>query len=647
MRLPRQAVRVRQAVAPDWLIEVVRPRPAPVPWAAMVRAALAICVPLAAGLAAHEVALGLLPAIGGLIAVSVDLGGPYWARAKRVGSATVFGGAVGLTIGTLIHGRGWVAVIALVLVAGFSVVLTELGSIGSVTGMQMLVSASFGFGPLGALRPWWTGPLEFLIGVAWAMILILPGWLLAPQSAEQHAVADVYRALAARLRAVGTSGYVASRRALTGALNAAYDQLITTRTLSGGVNRRLMALIALLNHAHLVTEATTAVAVAGDKPPPAVADAIDELADSILYRTPPPAIPPPWDDTPGARALHDALTGAVRLLSGQQVAPPPGLDGPPGRPGQARPRLWQRLDRAMDQVRGGRLIRTFALRLMASIGLAAVVSEVLPLQRSYWVVLTVAIVLKPDLGSVFARALQRGIGTIVGAVIGAIILAIVPYGLWLLIPFAVLAALLPYGRSRNYGLFSTLQTPLVVLLIDLLDRTGWRLAEARLLDTLIGCAIALVVGYALWPSSYQAHLPDRFADAVEKVSAYTERALVKHAPDRLRLRRQTYRDLSDVRTEFQRTMSEPPAMSRRAAAWWPAVVGLEQVMDAVTAASVSIDMGAPAPPVAAVRQITAVLDQIAGSVRSGIRLTGEAKLPSDEALSPVTDAVRGVRAVVA
>src|SRR5580692_1914273 len=63
---------LRAVVVPEWLAEVVRPRRAPVPWPEMVRAALAICVPLAAGLAAHQVALGLLPAVGGLIAVSVD-----------------------------------------------------------------------------------------------------------------------------------------------------------------------------------------------------------------------------------------------------------------------------------------------------------------------------------------------------------------------------------------------------------------------------------------------------------------------------------------------------------------------------------------------------------------------------------------------
>ena len=64
----------------------------------------------------------------------------------------------------------------------------------------------------------------------------------------------------------------------------------------------------------------------------------------------------------------------------------------------------------------------FTLRLMACMGAAGVVSEVLPLQRSYWVPLTVAIVFKPDYGSVFARALQRGIGTVVGAVAGAVLL---------------------------------------------------------------------------------------------------------------------------------------------------------------------------------------------------------------------------------
>ncbi len=289
---------------------------------------------------------------------------------------------------------------------------------------------------------------------------------------------------------------------------------------------------------------------------------------------------------------------------------------------------------------------------MASVGVAAVMSEILPLQRSYWVVLTVAIVFKPDFGSVFARAVQRGIGTVIGAVLGAVILVAVPYGLWLLIPVAILAALMPYGRSLNYGMQAVFLTPLVVLLIDLLDRTGWPLAEARLIDTLLGCAIVLLIGFAPWPGSWQAHLSDQFAATVSHVSGYTERALAGPSSERSHLRRQTYRELSDLRAEFQRSMSQPRALARQATAWWPAVAGLEQVMDAVTAAAVAVDHGAPAPPAGDVRRVTSTLDQVAGAVRAGTRLPAVTDRPdgthraAGETLAPVTDAVRSVQAVL-
>ena len=70
-----------------------------------------------------------------------------------------------------------------------------------------------------------------------------------------------------------------------------------------------------------------------------------------------------------------------------------------------------------------------------------------------------------------------------GAVAGAVLLVLI-HGTWLLIPFGILAVLLPFGRSRNYGLLSAFLTPLVVVvLIDLLSPAGWRLAEDRLIDT--------------------------------------------------------------------------------------------------------------------------------------------------------------------
>ena len=145
-----------------WLAEVIRPKKAPVPWSAMVRATLAICVPLSAAMALSRVTLGVLPAMGGMLGTMVDTGGPYLIRVKRVGSAAMFGGALGLAVGSVIHGTGWIAVVAMVVVAGVSGVLTMAGDVGSVTGLQLLVYTSLGLGPIGAQRPLWHTAAGFL-----------------------------------------------------------------------------------------------------------------------------------------------------------------------------------------------------------------------------------------------------------------------------------------------------------------------------------------------------------------------------------------------------------------------------------------------------------------------------------------------------
>jgi hypothetical protein len=66
----------------------------------------------------------------------------------------------------------------------------------------------------------------------------------------------------------------------------------------------------------------------------------------------------------------------------------------------------------------------------------------------------------------------------------------------------------------------------------------------------------------------------------------------------------------------------------------------------VTATAVAIGHGAPAPSPRAVQQLTSVLDKIADAVQAGVAPSGPFDLPSDEALQPVTDAVRAVLGVM-
>ncbi|MGH3296722.1 MAG: FUSC family protein, partial [Trebonia sp.] len=510
-----------------------------------------------------------------------------------------------------------------------------------------------------------------------------PGYLLSPKSPQRKAVAEVYHALARDLRQIGTPVAAGAHVALAGALNTAYDLVLTTRASASGRSRRDTHLIAVLNVSHQFAEADAALRATGERVPPLVTEEIDRFGDAVVADHGPgsgaigfggrppkggpplPLIPPQWSPSPGAVALRDAMVNLVRVLSGnwRPAAAVPGGAADHG----LRERLRARARRVLEQLIGGRIAWEFTIRLMLCTGVGAVASEVLPLARSYWLVLTVGTILKPDFGSVFARAVQRGVGTIVGAVLAAVILALVPYGPWLLLPFGVLAALLPFAKARNYGLVATFLTPLVVLLVDLLDVGGWHLAEARLVDTALASVIVLVVGYAPWPSAWQAHLPGQFAETLRTVCAYTDEALVtmpaariaatgsatspRRAPGeapglRPRLRRGAYQSLSNLRAEFQRMMSEPPAVSRRATAWWPAVVGLDEVMDAVTATVVSIGRGAPVPSAGSVHALTGTLRAVADAVETETPPRVVNPLPADPDLEAVTASVRSVISVL-
>jgi uncharacterized membrane protein YccC len=189
----------------------------------------------------------------------------------------------------------------------------------------------------------------------------------------------------------------------------------------------------------------------------------------------------------------------------------------------------------------------------------------------------------------------------------------------------------------------------------------------RLVDTVLASAIVLLIGYAPWPSAWQAHLPGQFAASLRAVCAYADQALVEMPAARIastgtarnparppgeapglrgRLRRQAYQSLSNLRAEFQRMMSEPPAVSRRATAWWPAVVGLEEVMDTVTSTVVAIGRGAPVPSAASVHALTGTLRAVADAIETDTPPQLAGPLPADPALDAVTASVRAVLSVL-
>ncbi|MFF0552266.1 FUSC family protein [Streptomyces sp. NPDC004311] len=636
---------------PAWLLQGLKPTTAPVPWAAAGRAAVALAVPLAVGFALDEPEYGALASMGALSGVIGDTADAYRMRVLNIAVPQFFG-AVGVALGTLVYGHGWLAVGVLTLIALVSGMISSIGTVASVSGLLLLLNAVVGAG-LPMPQPWWTAPLLLSAGGLFVLALSLLAWPLRGRQPERAAVAATYRALAAAYEAAGGPAdvYDERRRQVTQALNQAYDLILGRRARVHGRSPSLVRMLSQLNVVIPLVEAAPAAHLRGRPLPPAVPAAVRELAAAVEDgRTTAPELDLPPPHTPAERAVDAALRHAARIVP--LAAPDPyNVDDRLGRPAALRVRTRR-------AVRGMVLSEAswrYGLRLALCIGLAQALVSVVELERSYWIALTVTFVLKPDFGSVFSRAVLRAVGTALGLVVAAAVLAEVPRGWWDVPVIMVLGALVPVFSAKGYAFQTAAITPVILLLSDLLNHQGFDLIRPRLIDSLIGCAITLVAGYLLWPESWHTRIGDRLADTVDDTARYLERAFAP-VPDeaahaaartaRLQARRRIYRDLSGVRSEFQRALTEPPPTGTRAAAWWPLVVAVERIVDATTAARVRVNHGAAPPAADEVESLARQLHELAGRVRSStvpVRVEGEPEGDAASVLAPVRQEVAAAR----
>lgn len=632
---------------PDWLVRNLRSQPAPVNWAAVVRAAVAIALPLAIGLAVDRPFYGALASMGALNGVISDTAAAYRVRIPTIAIPQLFG-AVGVTVGALVYGRGWVAVAAVTGVALVSGMISTIGAVASASGLVLLLTCVVGAG-LPMPGEWWLAPLLMSGGGLLVLLLALLAWPLRSGVPERAAVADTYRKVAALLIAVDgdTQDYDAARHAVTQSLNQSYDIVLAHRARHHGRSPELARLLAQLNAITPVVEAAPAARLSGIRLPPEIPEAVRHLASAVeTGYTGPIGLKTPVPATETARAVDHALRHAAEVVATPDVDPR-GIDDRLGRPAA----LSIRAARAARNVALSAASWRYGLRLALCIGIAQVLVSIIAVPRSYWVALTITFVLKPDFGSVFSRALLRALGTVAGLVVAAAVLAEVPRGWWDVPVLLILAPLIPALTPRGYGYQTAAITPVILLLSDVLNRQGTGLLLPRLVDSLIGCAIALVAGYLLWPESWHTRVGDRLAGAVEDTARYVEAAFGPDAVDpaaRARMRRGLYRDLSAIRTEFQRALTEPPPTGRRAAAWWPLVVAVERIVDATTAARVRVRHGAAPPSTAEVTQVARQLRELAEGVREAetlyeVRtdLTG----PAGSVLEPLRQEVAAARAI--
>ncbi|AQS70121.1 FUSC family protein [Streptomyces pactum] len=597
----RRACRAGLAL-PPWLAHALRSQGGPVPWSAVTRGALAGGPLLFAAVLADRASLGVVAAIAAMLAGINDRPGSRRTSVRRIG-VPALAGAVGLLVGTY-AGQHLGAVPLTLTLTGLGLVaggVSAVGAVASGAGTQLLVTSAVGAGmPLPDAG--WQSVLAFLAGAGWLLALRLvlpsPGSLTGASrfdsrfdlrfdfrfayrfDGERAAVADVYDAVAALLDAAGTEHAVARRAALTAALDHAQDALAGPRLrrhASSPAERRLHAQYAA---ALPLGEAATALAWAERALPARAGEGPRRLAAAVRGNSHAGPLPAPSRTDPARRALDDALLNAAEAF-----------DRGSGRDLHTRRRSGASLARTVLGAGG----REYGLRAGLCFGAGAAVAQVLhhghwygSHQHWYWLPATVVFLVKPDLGPLVSRVLCRAAGTVLGALLFAGFAAVLPRPEGLVVLVAVCGALVPVA-ARHFAAQTTVVTVLVLALVMVGGEP--QASVSRIGETLLACAIVLVVGHLPMPGQRGGGVRARIEAADTAAHAYLAHVLSESdaRATRWTLRREAYRTLAEARAAITLAAAELPALARHSQGADEVAAVLERLVDTTTACAVHLD----------------------------------------------------------
>ena len=165
--------------------------------------------------------------------------------------------------------------------------------------------------------------------------------------------------------------------------------------------------------------------------------------------------------------------------------------------------IWLRLQRNMSP-ESALFRHAVRMSLVLCAGYAFI--QFTGLQHGYWILLTSLFVCQPNYNATRHRLALRIIGTLVGVAIGLPVLLLVPSVEGQLLLIVLTGVLFFAFRNVQYAHATMFITLLVLLCFNLLGE-GFEVALPRIIDTLIGCAIAWAAVSFIWPDWKFRNLP--------------------------------------------------------------------------------------------------------------------------------------------
>jgi uncharacterized membrane protein (TIGR01666 family) len=268
--------------------------------------------------------------------------------------------------------------------------------------------------------------------------------------------------------------------------------------------------------------------------------------------------------------------------------------------------------------------------------------------HSYWVLLTIIVILKPGFSLSKQRNYQRLIGTIVGGIVGILVLIYIPNTK---AEFFLMLALMigAYSFQRlNYVVSVIFMTPYVLILFKFLGVGHLNIVEERVVDTIIGSSIAFAASYLIFPTWEFEQIKQSLAEVICSNLNY----LVKIAQsitgkqvtttDYKLARKDVFVKSANLSAAFERMTSEPKSKQRNIRDIHKFVV-LNHILSSYTAtvaSEITVKHMHKATPdtLKLVKRSIAILNESAQKLGGKrVEFTGEKAEPAETAAPTVTD----------
>ena len=205
-----------------------------------------------------------------------------------------------------------------------------------------------------------------------------------------------------------------------------------------------------------------------------------------------------------------------------------------------------------------------SLRMMVTCIAGFLIAKLLPnAHHSYWILLTIIVIIKPGFSLTKQRNYERLFGTVAGGLIGLLIIYFIQ-DRTILFGFIIFFMVGTYTFIRsNYILMVIFTTPYVLILFNLLGLGFVNIAEERLLDTGIASVLALAGSYFLFPSWESVQLESYMVQVLKANQNYLQQLAAFFSGNNQSqleynlVRKELFVSTANLSAAFQRMLSEP------------------------------------------------------------------------------------------